>query len=60
MDQLQPLGVKLLCILKSHARRLFLERYRNDPYEKSSKIEAFQELIGAWEKLNIDIIKESF
>ncbi len=59
-DQLQPLDIKLFGILKSYARRLFLERYRNDPYRKRNKIDACQDLVCAWEKLDIETIKESF
>lgn len=59
-DQLQPLDVKLFGILKSYARRLFIERYRYDPYKIRKKIDACQDLVCAWEKLDIDTIKESF
>ena len=59
-DQLQPLDVKLFGILKSYARRLFIERYRYDPYKNRKKIDACQDLVCAWEKLDIDTIKESF
>lgn len=51
-DRLQPLDVKLFGILKAYARRLFLERYRNDPYKKRNKIDACQDLICSWEKLD--------
>ena len=44
-DQLQPLDIKLFGILKSYARPLFYERYRNDPYRKSNKIDACQNLL---------------
>ena len=59
-DQLQLLDVKLFGILKSIARRLFMERYRSNPYAKRTKKDACQDLIYAWEKLDIDTIKESF
>ena len=59
-DQLQPLDVKIFGILKSTARRLFMDRYRQNPYQKRSKLDACQDMVYAWEKIDMETIKQSF
>ena len=59
-DQLQPLDVKIFGILKSTARRLFMERYRRNPFQKRTRLDACQDMVCAWEKVDLESIKQSF
>ena len=59
-DELQPLDIKIFGPMKTFARTLFRNRYKEDPYKKRTKIEACQDMVRAWERLTPEIIKEAF
>jgi hypothetical protein len=53
---LQPLDIKVFGALKSTARKVWGQRYANDPTSQQTKASAVQILLDCWDKLNNDSI----
>jgi hypothetical protein len=55
-DALQPLDRVVFGALKSHARRLFRARVREEPQLRRTKQEAAQDMVSAWEMVSSETI----
>ena len=59
-DELQPLDRCVFGVLKSYLRRLWRERFAQDPEAKFTKAVAVELLIPAWERLSVELIGDSW
>ena len=59
-DELQPLDRAIFGVLKSHLRRLWRERFTDNPEAKFTKRVAVELLIPAWERISPELIAKSW
>ena len=59
-DELQPLDRSVFGVLKGYLRRMWRERFIDNPETKFNKALAVELLIPAWEKISSDLIAQSW
>lgn len=59
-DELQPLDRSIFGVLKSYLRRMWRERFIDNPDAKFNKAVAVELLIPAWERISTDLIAQSW
>jgi hypothetical protein len=56
-DPLQPLDRRVFRVQKSHARRLFRMRVREDHFRRRTKQRACEDVVAAWQQLSLGALE---
>jgi hypothetical protein len=59
-DEFQPLDRIVFGVLKSHAKRLFHERFRLNPSARRTRKDAVSDMLSAWELLGESAIETAW